>query len=120
MREHAPPILLLTCGRGRNILTVGVRKPYGRTRDGEGPQMATSPVRYSSKIPEYWPTSTGPRYRSLLCLGGQSWTSSPLQFLNFRGLVWTAGTVLPVLPIPAVDFCSGMRDFLASLAYYEM
>ena len=28
------------------------------------------------------------------------WTSSPLQVQNFRGLVWTGGTVLPVLPIP--------------------
>ena len=34
-------------------------------------------------------------------LGHKRWTSSPLQVLNFRGLVWTAGTVLPVLPIPA-------------------
>ena len=25
---------------------------------------------------------------------------SPLQVLNLRGLVWTAGTVLQVLPIP--------------------
>ena len=29
------------------------------------------------------------------------WTSSPLQVPNFRGLVCTAGTVPPVLPIPA-------------------
>ena len=33
-------------------------------------------------------------------LGHQSWTSSPLQVPKLRGLVWTAGTVLPVLPIP--------------------
>ena len=33
-------------------------------------------------------------------LGHKRWTSSPLQVLNFRGQVWTAGTVLPVLPIP--------------------
>ena len=35
----------------------------------------------------------------VLCL--ERWTSSPLQVPNLRGLVWTAGTVPPVLPIPA-------------------
>ena len=34
------------------------------------------------------------------CPSRKTRTSSPLQVLNFRGLVWTAGTVLPVLPIP--------------------
>ena len=36
----------------------------------------------------------------VLCL--ERWTSSPLQVPNFRGLVWTAGTVPPVLPIPGL------------------
>ena len=34
-------------------------------------------------------------------LGHKRWTSSPLQVPNFRGLVCTAGTVPPILPIPA-------------------
>ena len=30
-------------------------------------------------------------------LNNKRWTSSPLQVLNFRGLVWTAGTVLGII-----------------------
>ena len=59
-----------------------------------------SPVHQSSCM-----GGPGTRYRSsvrsLLCPSLKNRTSSPLQVLNFRGLVRTAGTVLPVLPIPA-------------------
>ena len=64
-------------------------------KDGEVPQMTTSP-----RIREDLAPGTGPQYRSLLCLSRKNRTSSPLQVLNFRELVWTSGTVLPVLPIP--------------------
>ena len=47
-----------------------------------------------STILEYRTGIPGP----VLCY--TRWTSSPLQVPNFRGLVWTAGTVLPALPIP--------------------
>ena len=47
-------------------------------------------------------------------LGHRKWTSSPLQVPNFRGLVWTAGTVLPVLPIPG--FCNMFSDVFSFLA----
>ena len=72
-------------------------------RDGEVPQMTTSPRVWEDLAP-----GTGPQYRSLLCLSRKNRTSSPLQVLNFRGLVWTAGTVLPVLPIPEGE--SGGRE----------
>ena len=62
--------------------------------------MTTSPQSTSPRIWEDLAPGTGPQYRSLLCLSRKNRTSSPLQVLNFRGLVWTAGTVLPVLPIP--------------------
>ena len=61
--------------------------------------MTTSPQSTSPRIWEDLPPGTGPQYRSLLCLSRENRTSSPLPVLNFRGLVWTAGTVLPVLPI---------------------
>ena len=67
---------------------------------GEVPQITTSP---QSTSPRKWgdlAPGTGPQYRSLLCLSRKNRTSRVLQVLNFRGLVWTAGTVLPVLPIP--------------------
>ena len=71
-------------------------------RDGEVPQMTTSPQSTSPRIWEDLAPVTGPQYRSLLCLSRKNRTSSPLQVLNFRGLVLTAGTVLPVPPpIPA-------------------
>ena len=70
------------------------------SRDGEVPQMTTSPQSTGPLIWEDLALGTGPQYRSLLCLSRKNRTSSPLQVLNFRGLVWTAGTVLPVLPIP--------------------
>ena len=63
--------------------------------------MTTSPQYISPRIWEDLAPGTGPQYRSLLCLSRKNRTSSPLQVLNFRGLVWTAGTVLLVLPIPA-------------------
>ena len=69
-------------------------------RDGEVPQMTTSPQSTSPRIWEDLAPGTGLQYRSLLCPSHKNRTSSPLQVLNFRGLVWTACTVLPVLPIP--------------------
>ena len=73
-------------------------------RDGEVPQITTSPQSTSPRIWEDQAPGTGPQYRSLLCLSPKNRTSSsPLQVLNFRRLVWTAGTVLPVLPISGVD-----------------
>ena len=63
--------------------------------------MTTSPQSASPRISEDLASGTGPQYRSLLCLSRKNRTSSPLQVLNFQRLVWTAGTVLPVLPIPA-------------------
>ena len=69
-------------------------------RDGEVAQMTTSPQSTSPPTWEDLAPGTGPQYRSLLCLSRKNRTSSPLQVLNFRGLVGTAGTVLPVLPIP--------------------
>ena len=72
-------------------------------RDREVPQMTTSPQSTSPRIWEDLAPGAGPRYGSLLCLGPKNRTSSPLQVLNFRGLVWTAGTVLPVLPIPGLQ-----------------
>ena len=68
-------------------------------RDGEVPQMTTSPQSTSPRIWEDLAPSTGPQYRSLLCPSRKNRTSSLLQVLNFRGLGGTAGTVLPVLPI---------------------
>ena len=62
--------------------------------------MTTSPQSTSPHIREDLATGNGPQYRSLLCTSRENRTSSPLQVLNFQGLVWTAGTVLPVLPIP--------------------
>ena len=63
--------------------------------------MTTSPQSTSPRIWEDLAPGAGPQYRSLLCLSRKKRTSSPLQVLDFRGLVWTTGTVLPVLPIPA-------------------
>ena len=68
--------------------------------DGEVPPMTTSPQSTSPRIWEDLAPGTGPQNRSSLCLSRKNRTSSPLQVLNFRGLVWTAGTVPPVLPIP--------------------
>ena len=69
-------------------------------RDGEVPQMTTSPQSTSLRIWEDLALDTGPQYRSLLYLSHKNRTYSPLQVLNFRGLVRTASTVLPVLPSP--------------------
>ena len=41
--------------------------------------------------------------------GGGGWTSSPLQVPNLRGLARTAGTVLPVLPIPVTTIQKGVE-----------
>ena len=49
-------------------------------------------------------------------LGHKRWTSSPLQVLNFQGQVWTAGTVLPVLPIPACDIQSVLKWLIRECA----
>ena len=67
-------------------------------RDGEVPQMTKGPQYTSPRIWEDLALGTGPQYRSFAIVRP---TSSPLQVLNFRELVGTAGTVLPVLPIPA-------------------
>ena len=79
--------------------------------------MTTSPQSTSPRIWEDLAPVTGPQYRSLLCLSRKNRTSSrPLQVLNFRGLVWTAGTVLPVLPIPAHPSCYPSMTFEHSTA----
>ena len=65
--------------------------------------MTTSPQSTSPRTWEDLAPATGPQYTSLLCLSLKNRTSSPLQVINFRGLVWTAGTVLPVLPIPGFE-----------------
>ena len=62
--------------------------------------MTTSPQSTSPCIWEDLAPGTGPQYKSLLCLSRKDRTSSLLEVLNFRGLVWTVGTVLPILPIP--------------------
>ena len=69
-------------------------------RDGEVPKMTNSPQSTSSCVWKDLAPGTGPQYKSLLCLSRKNRTSSLLQALNFRGLVWTVGTVLPVLPMP--------------------
>ena len=69
-------------------------------RNGEVPQMTTNSQSTSPRKWEDLSPGTGPQYRSLLCLSRKDSTSSPFKDLNFRGLVWTAGTVvLQVLPI---------------------
>ena len=55
-------------------------------RDGEVPQMTTSPQSTSPGIWEDLASGTGPQYRSFLHLSRKNRTSSPLQVLNFRGL----------------------------------
>ena len=83
-----------------NMILLGIGQSVIQTQCwGSSSNYHQSPVHQSSKMENRAP-GTGPQYRSLKCLGRLSWTSSPLQVLNFRGLVWTAGTVLPVLPIP--------------------
>ena len=78
------------------------RLSYPTDRDGEVPQMTTSPQSTSPRIWEDLAPGTGPQYRSLLCLSRKNRTSSTLQVINFRGLVRTAATVLLVLPIPTI------------------
>ena len=73
-------------------------------RDGEVPQMTTSPQSTSPRICEDLAPSTGPQYRSLLYLSHKNRTSSLLQILNFRGLVWTAGPPHPCQRLHFVDF----------------
>ena len=57
------------------------------SRDGEVPQMTTSPQSTNPHVWEDLAPGTGPRDRSLLCLSRKKRTTSPIQVLNFRGLV---------------------------------
>ena len=58
--------------------------PSAHGRDGEVPQMTTSPQSTSPRVWEDLAPGTGPQYRSLLCLSRKNRTSSPLQVLNFQ------------------------------------
>ena len=93
LRPTSPPLRMYQHRRARRARLQARVHHSKLCRDGEVPQMTTGPPVLKHGEPCI-------RYRSFLCLGRKSWTSSPLQVLNFRGLVWTAGTVLPVLPIP--------------------
>ena len=54
----------------------------------------------------------------VLCL--ERWTSSLLQVPNLRGLVWTAGTVPPVLPIPVnMIYPQKLRDGLRDKSSFK-
>ena len=64
-----------------------------------------SPLSRDGEVHSSYMGGPGTRYRSsvqiLTMPESKNRTSSPLKVLNFRGLVWTAGTALRVLPIPA-------------------
>ena len=68
--------------------------------EGESPLLLIEEA--NSQTKKYWELFLSPRSGIPgPVLGFYTWTSSTLQLPKLGGLVWTGGTVLPVLPSPA-------------------